>query len=198
MFKRLINTISYNWSFLKVLNSPLKRLGLRWYFGEIKMGTPYFLPRKWVKVTEEDCKELLEKHMAMAEKQNWKFSQGKKWEDYKNSQKPIPIKYFGINWNTLGWKTKWGDYRFEYNPNLSIVIFGKQLCITVVPNTDSEYWSSYWEAWLNYTYRTDKKLPEAERLKQLNKIYSCTWSRYIDKVKFTNNHYNFILKQKYL
>ena len=49
-----MKTIMYNLSFLGVLNSPFRGLKLRWYFGEIKHGTPYFLPRKWVKCNLED------------------------------------------------------------------------------------------------------------------------------------------------
>ena len=49
---KLINWYKYrvkpNVVWLKVFNSPLKGLKLKWYFGEIKHGTPYFLPRKWV------------------------------------------------------------------------------------------------------------------------------------------------------
>lgn len=197
MFKKLKEYIEYNWSFLGVLNSPLKSLRLRWYFGDIKMGTPYFLPRKWVKMTEADCMESLEKAASNAEKHGWKFSREKTLESLRKSTKAVPIKYFGINWNTLGWKTKWSEFRFEYNPGLSIVLFGKQLCITILPDIDPNYWDSYWEAWLNYTYRTNKKLSKKERLKELVKEYSCTWSRYIDGVKFTKDHYNFILKPKY-
>lgn len=193
MFKKLKSWIRYNFSFFKVLNSPLKPLRLKWYFGEIKMGTPFFLPRKWVKMTEADCKESLARDLANAKKHGWKYNHEKKWEDYKNMKKAVPIKYFGINWNTLGWKTKWDEYRFEYNPSLSIVLFGKQLCITVVPNTNHRYWDSYWEAWLNYTYKTDKKLSEQERFKQLKSIYGCTWSSNTT----TEDHYNFILKTKY-
>ena len=35
--------------YLKVLFSPFKPFWLKWYFGEVAIGTPYFLPRKWVK-----------------------------------------------------------------------------------------------------------------------------------------------------
>ena len=101
--------------------------GLYFYFGEIKMGTPYFLPRKWVKDTEKPG------HL-----------------------KAVPIKYFGINYNTLGWKTKYDEYRFEYNPALSIVMFGKQLYISISPKIYEDRDDIYWEAWLYYK-DTNKK-----------------------------------------
>ena len=109
-----MKTIIYNLSFLGVLNSPFRGLKLKWYFGDIEHGTPYFLPRKWVK------------------------------------NKPVPIKYFGFNFTTLGWKTKWEDYRFEWSPSISLVIFGKQLFIEILPNikTDDSTIAidCYWEA----------------------------------------------------
>ena len=53
--KALLNSVKYKLSFLGVLNSPLKGLKLKWYFGNIKHGTPYFLPGKWVKCNKEDA-----------------------------------------------------------------------------------------------------------------------------------------------
>jgi hypothetical protein len=47
--KSKISNFKYNWSYLGVLNSPFVGLELKWYFGEIKYGTPYFLPIKCVK-----------------------------------------------------------------------------------------------------------------------------------------------------
>ena len=73
--KKLIKTIKYNLLFLKVLNSPFKGLKLKWYFGEIKHGTPYFLPRKWVKVTKEDCEKLLQDDLERSEKYGWKINE---------------------------------------------------------------------------------------------------------------------------
>lgn len=193
MFKNLKSTIRYNWTFLKVLNSPFRSLKLRWYFGEIKMGTPYFLPRKWVKMTKADCKEALARDLANSEKHGWKFNRDKKWEDYKNFTKAVPLKYFGINWNTLGWKTKWNEFRFEHNPSFSMVLFGKQLHITITPNTDHRYWDSYWEGWLYYNYRTNSKASKLERFEQLQKIFQCTWLSNTG----STDHYNFILNPKY-
>ena len=157
-----MKTIIYNLSFLGVLNSPFRGLKLKWYFGDIEHGTPYFLPRKWVK------------------------------------NKPVPIKYFGFNFTTLGWKTKQEDYRFEWSPSISLVIFGKQLFIEVLPNVDMSksivVLDCYWEAWLTYYYNTDKTKSKEERLEELYKKYSCTWGNekdgYVD-------YYPYILKEDY-
>ena len=145
-------SIKYQLDFLKVLNSPLKGLRLRWYFGKIQVGTPYFLPRKWVKMTKVDCEESLNRDIKGCLPQ---YTQNRTWEYYKNHKKPVPIKYFGFHFTTLGWKTKWDNYRFEWNPILSIVIFGKQLAIWIKPNIDPKCMGGiYWEVWLNYEYKT--------------------------------------------
>lgn len=145
-----------------IYNSPFKRLKLKWYFGKIACGTPYFLPRRWV------------------------------------NSKAIPIKFFGINYNGLGWKIKWSntDYRFEFNPGLSIVLFGLQLMVWLLPNVgkDSLEISSYWEAFLVYNNHTNKNLSVENRLKECRKLYSCTWSNNNSKT----DYYNYILKKKYL
>ena len=66
--KRIKSHIRYNYSFLKVLNSPFKSLKLIWYFGEIRHGTPYFLPRKWVKDKDnhgfQSCEKRAEKSLT--------------------------------------------------------------------------------------------------------------------------------------
>ena len=157
-----MKTIIYNLSFLGVLNSPFRGLKLVWYFGDIEHGTPYFLPRRWVK------------------------------------NKPVPIKYFGFNFTTLGWKTKWEDYRFEWLPSISIVLFGKQLFIEIVPNIKIDNSAiatdCYWEAWLNYKYKTDKTKSIEERIEELQKVYSCTWGN--SEMGYTN-YYPIVLKNKY-
>jgi hypothetical protein len=192
----------YNLSFLSVLNSPLKGLKLVWYFGKISRGTPYFLPRKLVKMSLEDCQEALEKDLNRSETMGWNFGKTPTIEDYKNSKKFVPIKYFGINYTTLGWKTKYDSYRYEWCPMFSLVIFGKQLHITVVPNVKNDdyniYIDCYWEAYLNWEYETDKKATKEERFKQLIDKYSCTWISRKDNVEIKNDHYFQILNNKYL
>lgn len=162
-----------NWRFLKILNSPFKPLKLYWYFGNIEKGVPYFLPRKVV---------------------NSKTKPG--YYEFK------PLKYFGFNWCTLGYKIKWSDtdYRHEWNPAFSFVIFGKQLHIEIQPKlySNGHYRYSYWEAWLVYEYHTDKKLSKADRLKQCMKIMHCIWKHYENGKEVRENHYNYILKDKYL
>lgn len=196
--KQQISNFKYKWSFLGVLNSPLRGLKLKWYFGEIKHGTPYFLPRKWVKWSKDDCIKAVKEKQAIFDKV------GKPnpytVDSFKNTRKPIPIKYFGFQFTTLGWKTKWTpeDYRFEWSPMFSIVLFGKQICIWIMPNigdVSTIAVDCYWEAYLIYKYKTDKTKSKAERLTQLKEIYSCSWG---SEDKGYTDYYQFILKKKYL
>ena len=195
--KQWISNIKYNWSYLGVLNSPFVGLRLKWYFGKIQHGTPYFLPRKWVKCDMNDAliawNKIREDMKCAHDKAKWL---NKYIESY---TKPVPIKYFGWDSCTLGWKTKWDDYRFEWAPCYSLVIFGKQLFVCIIPKMKSKddfgiRQDCYWEAWLTYAYRTDKTKSKAERLQETIKQYSCTWGN--EKEGYTD-YYPFILKNKY-
>ena len=205
--KSIKSSFRYDYSFLKVLNSPFVGLQLKWYFGEIKHGTPYFLPRKWVKCDFEDAHKAWNKMSLDTQAATIKVYNGvSNYFKYyvKNHTKPIPIKYFGWHFTSLGWKTKWEDYRFEWNPSLSIVIFGKQLFITIIPKmekaSEDKYLKidSYWEAWLNYEYKTNKSKSKEERVEELYKIYSCTWISSNCGVETRTDYYPLILKKKYI
>lgn len=178
LFRTIFSDFKYfisKFDFLQVLNSPFVGLKLRFYFGEIKQGTPYFLPRKWVKSKTKD--------------------------GYLN---PVSIKHFGINIVGLGWKTKWDEYdfRFEWSPMISIVLFGKQFVIWFIPNIGKKpYQESYWECWLAYKYGTKGSI--RERLEQLYKIYQCTYTSYTtdnigNPIKTTHDDMPYIIKQKWL
>ena len=202
-FKAKISNFKYNWGYLGVLNSPFVGLELKWYFGEIKHGTPYFFPRKWVKCNFEDGLKAWDKLGEHSQKAYLRSQTQQKWiKDYiKNHTKPIPIKYFGFDYTTLGWKTRWDDYRFEWSPSISIIIFGKQLFITIIPKMGKTPEDTrimvdfYWEAYLTYKYRTDKTKSKHERLEQTMKEYSCTWG---NKEMGYMDYYPLILKDKYI
>lgn len=199
MLKRLKTNLRYNFGFLRVLNSPFKGLKLSFYFGEIAMGTPYFLPRKWVKFTEEDAIEWAKKQQANENLIYKNKSFEEVVEEGKKYTKAVSIKYFGWNYHSLGWKTKFEDYRFEFNPGLSIVLFGKQFCITIKPNIEKPCWDDiFWEAWLTYLHETNKNLSKIDRLKQLVEKHTCTWKQYSGGDVTTTDYYPFILKKKYL
>jgi hypothetical protein len=101
--------------FVKALFSPFKPFGLSFYFGKVAIGTPYFLPRKWVK------------------------NKDKPWY-----LKAIPRK-FGFDFVRLGWKTKWSekDFRFEWAPMISFVCFNRQFVISVRAPHQHHYWEAW-------------------------------------------------------
>lgn len=172
--KKIKNRIKYNHfisflSFLQVLNSPFVGLKVKFYFGDIKIGTPYFLPRKFIKSKT--------KHGYLT---------------------PVPVKYFYIQFISLGYKTKWEntDYRFEWNPMISIVLFGKQIVIWFKPNVKEFHCEDfYWESWLYYKNFTKGSVKH--RLDQLFmfdtgicKIISSDSERTLDQ-------YSMVLKKKW-
>lgn len=95
--------------------SPFKRPKLKFYFGKVIIGTPYFLPRSSVKDP-----------------------------DNPGRMKFIPKK-IGFDFCKLGWKTKWKDtdYRFEWRPIFSFVFFGYQFAIQVIAIDEHHYWESW-------------------------------------------------------
>lgn len=192
--------------FLKAFNSPFKRPKLKFYFGKIAIGTPYFFPRKWVKATPEKAKkaalariEEVKRYNEMNAK-NGTSKEIKPFEEYYQEYLkytfPVPKK-IGFDFVGLGWKTKWTptDYRFEWSPIWSFVFFGYQIAITfVAPERDH-----YWEAWLYYERNTDHSKSKKERLQQCMKGFPLNF-----KVSQSNsdweqvNYYDLILKSKYL
>lgn len=192
------------WMYL--LNSPFKLPKIKWYFGKIAVGTPYFLPRKSVKLTKEEIKENWDKLQEKISKAEInadiviKQEKLKNWELYyknerRNARKFKPIKYFGFNWVYLGWKTKWDEFRHEWNPGFSLVLFGKQLAAHIIPYPEERgaLESSYWEALLTYLYETDKNADKITRCKQMISKYNCTWRGN----NISTNYYTIFLKDKY-
>lgn len=188
-------------NFLKAFNSPFKRPKLKWYFGRVKIGTPYFLPRRWVKISKEKAHEItLEKIKEFEErsKKHPEYNYIPRYEDmYKdviNSHHAVPKK-IGFDFVGLGYKTKWSntDYRFEWSPLISFVFFGLQIAVMVIP----EHQNHYWEAWLFYENDTDKTKSKKERIEQCKKEFSLTWTRSNGETKETINYYDKILKKKY-
>lgn len=196
--------------FLKALWSPFKPFRLKFYFGKIKIGTPYFLPRKWVKATPELAHKATLEYIEKEQKWNeLNPKHARKIKSYEEIYKDkmgysyaIPKK-IGFDFVRLGWKTKWreDDYRFEWAPLLSFVFFGYQIAI-IVKAPESHH---YWEAWLYYEYSTDDRLPNWQRIRQCREKFPCTWTTYHKSKetweterKETIDYYTKILKPKYL
>lgn len=181
--------------FIHAYNSPFKPPKLKFYFGKIKLGTPYFFPRRWVKFTEKDA---LEEATEMSRKEDTIYYGKDPMEiidAFKNYSKAVPKKV-GFDFVDLGWKTKWSDddYRFEWSPIWSFVCCGLQLAITFVPPEKDHYW----EYWLWYHFETDKKLSKRERIEDCMKRNPSTWTHYINGEKEKIDFYKLILKNKYL
>lgn len=182
-------------SWLKAFASPFKRPKIKFYIGKIALGTPYFLPRKWVKFTDKDAY-----NKAVEETQNENLIHyGKNPLDliasYKGYSRPVPKKV-GFDFVSLGWKTKWDNYRHEWNPIWSFVFFKWQIAIMFIPENDCHYW----ESWLYYENDTDKTKTKEERIIECMEKAPQMWSRWNTDSgkKITIDYYTLILKKEYI
>ena len=172
--------------FLKALNSPFKPFKFKWYIGKIAIGTPYFFPRKWVKLSEKEIEEKAkEKYDKLNEELKTKVTLDHYKQQYKNTQKAIP-KLIGFDFVELGWKTKWTntDYRFEWSPLISFVFFKWQIAVIFQAPEKSHYWAS----WLYYEYNTDKSKSQKERIEQCQREFKQNWISYKDGVEIKTNY----------
>ena len=178
---------------LKVLNSPFKPFRVRFYAGKTQIGTPYFLPRKWVKYTDKDAKIAAIK--AMGDSRLVQKSMNEWYNEYKRYNKAVPLKV-GFSYCGLGYKTKWTntDFRYEWGPVLSFVFFGYQIALMI----GHKHSSHYWEAWLYYEYATDKTKSKRERIEQCRKEFNQTWKVSSMGKEEVVDYYQHILKTKYL
>lgn len=162
--------------FLKVFNSPFKRPKLKWYFGEVTIGTPYFYPRRWRNITKEEAKvtadEKFQKLIDAGKEPKQQIWDGF-YQSSLRSKRAVPKK-IGFDFVGLGYKTKWNDtdYRFEWGPLISFVFFKWQIAVSFVPD-DCHH---YWECWLYYTHSTDKTKTVKERLEQAREEFPCVWT----------------------
>ena len=198
----LKNRIKYfirDFEWMKVYFSPFKPPTLKFYIGKVALGTPYFLPRKWVKGNRKLIDKAILERIQEVKNFNERNPQYKRreksyeewYEEMKNHSFAVPKK-IGFDFVSLGWKTKWqhDDYRFEWSPRWSFVFFGYQIAVTFVP---IEY-NHYWECWLYYSKET--KGTTKERLEQARKGFPCVWSSTKDGVKTETCYWDVILKKK--
>ena len=188
---------------LKVLNSPFKPFKVKLYAGKIRIGVPYFYPRKWVKGTPKLINEAILRHIEREERFNKSNPDSARkikpfeelYNEYKNYSFPVPLKV-GFSYCGLGWKTKWTntDFRYEWGPVLSFVFFGYQIALLV----GHKHISHYWEAWLYYEYATDKTKSKRERIEQCRKEFNQTWKVSSMGKEEVVDYYQRILKSKYL
>lgn len=181
-----------NLMFLRTYNSPFKPLKLKFYFGKIARGVPYFYPRVWIKYTFQDC---IEKATESINNPNLVKKSFEEWvEYYKGYSKAIPKK-IGFDFVSLGWKTKYDEYRFEFSPIWSFVCFGYQITLTFFAENPDHYWESF----LAYYYDTDRTKTRYERITDCRKRFPQTWTtHYSNNVKETVDYWDLILKDKYV
>lgn len=187
---------------LKIYNSPFKRPRLKWYFGRVAIGTPYFLPRKWIKPTHEMAVEAAMEEIANAEDWNNRNPNS----DFKHKVRELDVVYaeklnhlfavpkkIGFDFVNLGWKTKWNnlDYRFESQPIISFVFFKWQIAVIISAPVASIGMSHYWEGWLYYFF--DTKGTKRERIEQCKKDFPLGYK----SINQVVNSYDVILKDKY-
>jgi hypothetical protein len=189
--------------FLRAYNSPFKPLSIKLYVGKVAIGTPYFLPRRWVKGTPNLAIAAAGKYIKERKefnKQNPEYAKRIKsfreiYEDKLQCSYAVP-KRFGFNYTGLGWKTKWkrDDYRFEWSPVFSFVFFKWQIAISFT----APECHHYWECWLYYTRETNKTKSTKERLEQARKNFPCKWTRYVNGEEEMICYWDIILKSKWL
>lgn len=183
MSVKLFKNISRNFEWVGAFLSPFKRPKVKFYFGRIKIGVPYMYPRKWVKMSYEDCVKKSEDMNKRAPGNNCTPDM------FKNYQKWVPVKWLWLDVLPPGWKTKWGEYRYEWSPMISLVILKRQFVIMVI-HLDQEH---YWECYLTYKYDTDKTKSKTERIAEARKKFPCEWIRGGERI----NYWEKILKNKY-
>ncbi len=191
------------YSFIKVLFSPFKPFKIKVYCGKTNIGTPYFHPRKWIKATPELAKKATLEHIQREETYNRLNPKSTReikpyeeiYQEHLRYKYSIPKK-IGFDFVGLGWKIKWKDtdYRFEWSPLFSFVVFGYQLALIV----STPYPDHYWTSWLYYEKNTDKTKSKKERIKQCIKEFPQKYRRYSNNKEEIINYYDFILKEKYI
>ena len=179
---------------LKILNSPFKPFKVNLYAGKTQIGLPYFYPRKWVKYNNQDIQKAIQEHKA--NKNKVLVSDAQLYDLYYNYKKAVPLKV-GFSYCSLGWKTKYDSFRYEWGPVLSFVFFGYQIAL-MVGFRDRKAVDHYWEAWLYYEYNTDKTKSKRERIEQCRKEAPATWRISRDGKEEVIDYYERILKPKYL
>jgi hypothetical protein len=151
------------------------------------MKLKYFFEKfKWMKVYFSPFKPPLPKLYIGKVAIGTPYFLPRVWDkDGKSKPKKIGFDFVG-----LGWKTKWEEYRFEWGPVWSFVLFKLQIAITFrVPET-----SHYWECWLYYSRETTGTTEE--RLTQAKKEFPCIWTSYKDGTETEICYWDVILKTK--
>ena len=188
---RIKHTIErFRW--IKALFSPFTPFKIKWYIGKTQVGVPYFLPRKFVPYTREEALKEAIKVTQRSGSIYYDKNPNTIVDKYMSYTKSVPLKV-GFSMCGLGWKTKYDEFRHEWNPVLSFVFFGYQIAMTVY----HKHHSHYWESWLCYEYRSDKKKSKRKRIAFCRRKHPQTWVSGSGDNKVTTDYWNLILKPKY-
>jgi len=157
-----------------VFKQPVRK----YYLGKIRYGTPYFNPinfESWIL----SFRILREKSPEDRNKYALKYPHLKNMDVNKFSNLPMVrrnkdfiFKLFGkhiflsigypiaIKWVQLGWKWKYDDVRYEWNPMFQIYFFNWQFVISwLAPDGDND---RYYEMILRYLKKCDKDIKKTE------------------------------------
>ena len=188
---------------MRVYFSPFKPIIPKLYIGKVAIGCPWFLPRRWVKVTPEKAHKATKQYIDRKEsynKMNPNYARTIKpyneiFEDKMKGSYSEP-KIIGFDFVSLGFKTKWTntDYRHEWNPTWSFVFFGYQIALMFIPENDCRYW----ECFLYYSRDTDKSKSRKERIEQARKEFPCRWRTFTNGVEESICYWDLILRDNYL
>lgn len=190
-----------DFEWMRVYFSPFKPPKLKWYFGKVALGTPYFLPRIWKNYSPKQAIEKALIEMKEIKEHNSKEGVNKKivksfgelYERYLKSSYACPKK-IGFDFVPLYWKTKWKrtDYRHESSPRWSFVCFGYQLAVSFLAIEDCHFWEIY----LFYSRETKGKTKD--RIEQCKKEFPQNWTRHSNGVEEKIDYYNLVLKKKWI
>lgn len=188
-------------SWMKVYFSPFKFFLPKLYIGKIAIPTPWFYPRTWVKATPERAHKATKQYIDREEsynKMNPNYAREIKSYDEIFQEKMKFLysvdKKVGVDFVSLGWKTKWDDYRFEWNPIWSVVFFGYQIALIFQPEHDMHYW----EMFLCYSKETNKRDSIKNRIKRAKELEPCVWTSTTNNIETKTCYWDLILKNKYL
>lgn len=145
--------------FLKVLFSPFKPFKLKWYFGKIAVGVPYFYPRVWNKEGKAVPKKIGFDLVSLGWKIKWEYT------DYRFEWSPI-LSFVFFKWQIAcivtvdhpdHYWTAWLYYERNTDKTKSVIERVKQ-CREGFPNIwrvhekDSEYTVDYYNLILKRKY----------------------------------------------
>lgn len=169
-FKNKISDLKYGFKEFFWMNcffSPFKPPKLKFYFGKIAIGTPYFLPRRAVKDPNR-----------------------KGYKIYKE-------KKFGFDFVRLGYKTKWthNDYRFEFSPVWSFIFIKWQIAVNFVAPYRDHYWECWLYYYYDTDKKLSRKERLIKCMSEKPCIWSSLERE--SNIKIYTNYYSLCLKDKY-